>query len=131
MIVQGNPDKSLLIQAVRQTGALKMPKGGKLRADEVAILEAWVQKGAPWPSTSAAVITSITARTGAITEKQRAFWSFQPLKSVTPPQIADARLAHWPRTAIDRFILAGLHSSALTPAPQADRRTLIRRATYD
>ena len=131
LIVQGNAEKSLLIQAVRQTGTLKMPKGGKLREDEVAVLEAWVQKGAPWPSTSAAVITSITARTGAITDKQRAFWSFQPLRIVTPPQITDARLAHWPRTAIDRFILAGLHSSGLAPNPQADRRTLIRRATYD
>lgn len=131
LIVPGNPDKSLLIQAVKQTGTLKMPKGGKLRDDEVAILESWVQKGAPWPSTSSAIITSITARTGAITEKQRQFWSFQPLRTVTLPPIEDARLAHWPRTAIDRFILSGLHSSGLTPAPQADRRTLIRRATYD
>jgi mono/diheme cytochrome c family protein len=131
LIVPGDPDKSLLIQAVRQTGTLKMPKGGKLRADEIAALEAWVQHGAAWPATSSAAITSITARTGAITEEQRKFWSFQPLKTVTPPRIDDARLAHWPRTAIDHFILAGLHSSGLTPSPQADRRTLIRRATYD
>src|SRR5579859_6784689 len=69
LIVPGDPDKSLLIQAVRQTGPLKMPKGGRLRADEVAILESWVQHGAPWPTTASTAITSITARTGAITEK--------------------------------------------------------------
>jgi hypothetical protein len=131
LIVPGNSDKSLLIQAVKQTGTLKMPRGGKLSEQEVAILEAWVQKGAPWPSTSSAIITSITARTGAITEKQRQFWSFQPLRVVQPPEVQDARLAHWPRTAIDRFILAGLHSSGLAPVPETDRRTLIRRATYD
>ena len=131
LIVAGDPDKSLLIQAVRQTGPLKMPKGGKLRADEVAILEEWVKHGAPWPATTGAVITSITARTGAISEEQRKFWSFQPLKTVTPPQTNDPKLAHWPRTAIDHFILAGLHASGLTPAPEADRRTLIRRVTYD
>lgn len=131
LIVPGDPDKSLLIQAVRQTGTLKMPKGGKLRAEEVAVLETWVKHGAPWPSTSGAVITSITARTGAISEQQRRFWSFQPLKPVTTPRVGDPRLVHWPHTAIDHFILAGLHSSGLAPAPQADRRTLIRRVTYD
>ena len=130
LIAPGDPNKSLLIQAVRQTGALKMPKGGKLRAEEVAILEAWVQHGAPWPATSP-TITSITARTGAITEMQREFWSFQPLNTVTPPRIADSKLAQWPHTAIDHFIAAGLQTSGLVPAPQADRRTLIRRVTYD
>lgn len=130
-VVPGDPDKSLLIQAVRQTGTLKMPKGGKLRADEIAILEAWVKHGALWPATPSTVVVSATAKTGAITEEQRKFWSFQPLKTVTPPRIDDPRLAHWPRTAIDHFILAGLLSSGLRPAPQADRRTLIRRVTYD
>ncbi len=131
LIVPGSPDKSLLIQAIRQTGMLKMPKGGKLHDDEVATLVSWVQKGAPWPATPSNAITSVTAKTGAVTEKQREFWSFQPLKTVPPPHIEDARLAHWARTPIDRFILAGLHSAGLTPAPQADRHALIRRVTYD
>ena len=130
-IVPGDPDKSLLIQAVRQTGDLKMPKGGKLTDDEVATLVQWVKLGAPWPAESAAAITSATAKTGTITEKQREFWSFQPLKTVTPPPIADAHYKNWPRTPIDRFILDGLHTAGLQPAPEADRRTLIRRATFD
>ncbi|WP_162601786.1 PSD1 and planctomycete cytochrome C domain-containing protein [Occallatibacter savannae] len=131
LIVSGDPDRSLLIQAVRQTGALKMPKGGKLSAEDVAVLEQWVKHGAPWPATSSGAITSITAKTGAITPEQRNFWSFQPLKTVTPPRVEYGKLAHWPHSAIDHFILAGLHQAGLAPAAQVDRRTLIRRATFD
>jgi mono/diheme cytochrome c family protein len=130
-VMPGDPEKSRLIQAIEQTGALKMPKGGKLKPDEVATLVAWVKAGAQWPANASAAITSTTASTGTITDKQRNFWSFQPLKTVTPPPIEDKRFDHWAKTPIDHFILAGLHQAALTPAAQADRRTLIRRATYD
>ncbi|MGB6686936.1 MAG: PSD1 and planctomycete cytochrome C domain-containing protein [Terracidiphilus sp.] len=130
-VTPGDPDKSLLIQAVRQTGDLKMPKGGKLHDDQVATLVEWVKMGAPWPAESAAAITSATAKTGTITEKQREFWSFLPLKTVTPPTIEDAQFKRWARTPIDRFILDGLHTAGLQPAPEADKRTLIRRATFD
>lgn len=129
-VVPGDPDKSLLIRAVRQTGDLKMPKGGHLKDDQIATLVEWVKMGASWPATSTA-IASATAKTGTITEKQREFWSFQPLKALTPPPVADARYKNWARTAIDRFILDGLHTAGLAPAPQADRRTLIRRVTFD
>jgi mono/diheme cytochrome c family protein len=130
-LVPGDPDNSLLIRAVRQTGTLKMPKGGHLQPDEIATLERWVKMGAPWPNTPSSAIATVTAKTGTITEKQRAFWSFQPLKTVTPPPIEDAKYAHWARTPIDRFILSGLHTAGLKPAAEADKRTLIRRATFD
>src|SRR5579863_5669522 len=57
-LMPGDPDKSLFIQAVRQTGDLKMPKGGKLQPAEVQALTEWVKMGAPWPETKAAVSTS-------------------------------------------------------------------------
>src|SRR5580658_7157903 len=131
VVVPGDPDKSLLILAVKQTGDLKMPKGGKLKPEEVATLVEWVKAGAKWPANVAAPITSATASSGTITEKQREFWSFQPLKTVAPPAIEDNRYEHWAQTPIDRFILAGLHKAGLQPAEAADRTTLIRRATYD
>src|SRR6266536_519496 len=53
-IVPGDPDRSLLITAVRQTGRLKMPKGGRLKPDEVEALADWVRAGAPWPAATAA-----------------------------------------------------------------------------
>jgi Protein of unknown function (DUF1549)/Protein of unknown function (DUF1553)/Planctomycete cytochrome C len=130
VVVPRDPDKSLLIQAVQQTGDLKMPKGGKLKSDEVATLVEWVKAGAKWPANSTAPIAT-TASTGVITEKQREFWSFLALKTVSPPAIEDSRYEHWAQTPIDRFILAGLHKAGLQPAPPADRTTLIRRATYD
>ena len=130
-VIAGDPDKSRLIEAVQQTGPLKMPKGGKLKPDEVATLVAWVKSGAKWPDVASSPITSTTAATGTITDKQRNFWSFQPLKTVTPPAIEDKRFEHWAKTPIDHFILTGLHQAGLTPAPQTNRRTLIRRATYD
>ena len=132
VVVPGDPDKSRLIQAVLQTGDLKMPKGGsKLKPEQVATLVEWVKTGAKWPATATAPITSTTASTGVITEKQREFWSFQPLKTVAPPAIEDSRYEHWAQTPIDRLILAGLHKAGLQPAAPADRTTLIRRATYD
>ncbi len=129
-VVPGDPDHSRLIQAIEQTGSLKMPKGGKLKPEEIAALVEWVKAGANWPANASAPANT-TASTGVITEKQREFWSFQPLKTVPVPAIEDKRYEHWAKTPVDHFILAGLHSAGLTPAPQADRRTLIRRATYD
>ena len=81
-MMPGDPDKSLLIQAVRQTGDLKMPKGGKLKPEEVQALTEWVKMGAPWPETKAAVQASPAK---VITPEQRAFWSFQPLKDPAVP----------------------------------------------
>jgi len=114
-IVPGDPDKSLLIQAVRQSGALKMPKGGKLTPAEVDALVQWVSEGAAWPtfaSTPSAAVTSVgkstsTAATSAyvIKPEQRAFWSFQPIHASPAPTVTNAA---WPRTDIDRFVLAKL-----------------------
>jgi mono/diheme cytochrome c family protein len=130
-VIPGDPDHSRLILAVEQSGDLKMPKGGaKLKPEEIAALTEWVKAGAKWPDTAAAPVNT-TAATGEITDQQRKFWSFQPLKDVAPPAIEDKRYEHWAKTPIDHFILAGLHTAGLTPAATADRRTLIRRATYD
>jgi mono/diheme cytochrome c family protein len=123
-IVPRDPEKSLLIQAVHQAGALKMPKGGKLSPEEVATLTEWVKMGAPWPKSTAPV----RIQGKQITAEMRKFWSFQPLTMPAIPQTKDTT---WARTDIDRLVLAKLEEKALKPSPQADRRTLIRRATLD
>jgi mono/diheme cytochrome c family protein len=136
-LVPGDPEKSLLIQAVRQTGALKMPKGGKLTAAEIDGLVEWVKSGAVWPTfaatdPNAASVGKPGSATGAtayvITPERRAFWSFQPLRAPQPPPVKDAS---WARTDIDRFVLARLEREGLKPVGPADRATLIRRATLD
>jgi hypothetical protein len=128
VLVPGDPDKSLIITAVHQNTSLKMPKGGKLSAQEVADLTEWVKHGAVWPKSAPGTVFSASVKTGVITDKQRAFWSFQPLKVVPVAEVKDA---HWARTPIDRFALAKMEQAGLKPSAQADRRTLIRRATYD
>jgi hypothetical protein len=123
-VLPGEPGKSLLITAVHQTGSLKMPPGPKLPEAEIAALESWVKIGAPDPRTGEA----LPERSGYDWEKERRFWSFRPLRPSKIPGVHDTA---WPKTAIDRFILARLEAKGLKPVRDADRRTLIRRVTFD
>src|ERR1700730_604026 len=126
-IVPYDADKSLMIQAVRQTGELKMPKGGKLSPEEVQSLAEWVKMGAPWPK-SKQILAAASGSSFKISPEQRTFWSFPPLQMPAIPSVKDGR---WAKTAIDRFVLAKLETQRIPPASAADRRTLIRRATFD
>ena len=119
--VPGNPDASLLVRALRYEAKPKMPPTGKLSADQIAVVETWVKAGAVWPANEAAVMKSPPYK---ITAEQRAFWSFQPVRPQAPPSGKAP-------TEIDCFLAAKLASRGLRPVKPADRRTLIRRATYD
>jgi hypothetical protein len=123
-VVPGKAEQSLLIAAIRQQGDLKMPPGGKLSDSQIATLTRWVVEGAAWPEEKAAG----GARSGPITEQERRHWAFQP---ITDPPVPKVRDAAWPLTEVDRFILAGLETQGLRPALSADKRTLIRRVTFD
>ncbi|WP_417747209.1 PSD1 and planctomycete cytochrome C domain-containing protein [Rosistilla oblonga] len=123
-VVPGDVDHSLLIQAVRYADGMEMPPDEKLSAAEVADLERWVAMGAPDPRATATRFV----RKKIDVEKARQFWSLRPLADPPVPSPADA---DWPVTEIDRFIAAKLDSSGLVPTGDADKRTLIRRATFD
>ena len=123
-IVPGNPDGSLLIQALRQTHPrLKMPPGGKLKDEQIDAVATWIKAGAVWPAGAAPAPPKYV-----ISQEQRAFWSFKPVAQVTPPKVKDTKWAH---NDLDRFILAKLEEKNLAPVRPADRRTLIRRAYLD
>ena len=127
-VVPGNRDDSLLVDAIHYE-SLEMPPAGKLDAEKIAILTRWVELGAPWPGSGPAQPTAAAAPgQPRITEEDRKFWSFQPVRAQAPPVVAGDQ---WSRNAIDRFLLARLSAEGLAPAPEADRRTLIRRATFD
>jgi mono/diheme cytochrome c family protein len=115
-IVPGDPDRSLLIQAVKQTGKLKMPQGGVLKPEQVADLVAWVKMGAPWPQDSKGKPAAPD------------LWSLEPVRMPALPKVKNAA---WVRNPVDAFVLADLESKHLRPAPLADKRTLLRRVTYD
>jgi mono/diheme cytochrome c family protein len=133
-IVPGDPDKSLLISAVRQTSdKLKMPKGGRLKPDEVEALVEWVRAGAVWPAVAAAPPAESASKaspsnTYVIKPEQRAFWSFQPLRQPPVPAVSHG---DWPKSDIDRFVLARLEKDGLSPVGPADKLTLLRRASLD
>ena len=122
-IVPGEPEKSLLIKAVRYTDPdLQMPpKGQKLSDDQIADLVAWVKLGAPDPR-----LTSAGQKDWK--DSGKSHWSWQPLKKPAVPEVKDAA---WPKTPVDNFILAKLEEKDLKPNPPADKRTLIRRASFD
>jgi mono/diheme cytochrome c family protein len=120
-IVPGKPDESLLIVALRQTGDLEMPPAGKLPDMQIEAVVEWVRAGAPWPAT-------VDTTAEKLREKQRGHWAFQPIGHPVPPEVHEAG---WIRTPVDRFVLAKLEAAELPHAPPADRRTLIRRVTFD
>jgi hypothetical protein len=123
----GDPDNSLLVQAVKQTHErLKMPPTGKLSDPEIEDLTAWVRDGAIWPEYKTTVKKPEAGYT--ITAQQRAWWSFQPIRKPAPPAVANKNQVH---NAIDQFVVAQLQKQSMEPAPAADRRTLLRRAYYD
>ncbi|AGA26110.1 PSD1 and planctomycete cytochrome C domain-containing protein [Singulisphaera acidiphila] len=121
-IVPGSPDTSLLVQVVRHSHEeIKMPPKGKLPAPAIEALAEWVAHGAPWPKGT--VLTA--AEKDEATEKH---WAFQPVRQV---KAAPAKSQSWGSSTIDAFILAKLESEGMSPSEQADKRTLIRRATFD
>lgn len=125
--VAGDPDKSRLIEAVRYHNRdLQMPPKGALAASQIKDLEDWVKMGAPDPREAAP--TAITSKRTINIEEGRRFWSFSPLSDPALPSVKNTA---WEQAPMDRFILASLEKAELSPAQPADRRTLIRRATFD
>jgi hypothetical protein len=128
-IVPGDPEKSLLVTAIRQTDEnLKMPQGGKLKGDEIEDIVAWVKAGAVWPAS--ATPTAAPSSNGAyvIAPERRKFWSLQPIQDVQPPAVKDTR---WPKSTIDKLVLAKLEKEGLKPVHPANKHDLLRRATLD
>ena len=129
-IVPGDPEKSALLKAVQHAeGFPRMPRGrAKLAAADIEALSEWIKGGAVWPSASAAAPAPAVSHERVITAEQRAFWAFRPLATPAPPTV---KRGDWPRTDIDRFILARLEQDGLSPVAPADKLTLLRRATFD
>ena len=122
-IVPGSLDESLLIEAIRYE-SLEMPPKGKLADADIAILERWVAMGAPDPRTEAA-----PAQPARLThDAGLAHWAFQPIATPPVPPVKDTA---WPRSDIDRFVLAKLESEGLRPVADSDRATLLRRVFFD
>ena len=123
-LIPGDPEKSLLIKAVRYLDEdLQMPpKGEKLSPSQIADLEAWVKMGAPDPRTSKAAELAKDWAEG------KNHWAHQPIKN---PPVPDVKQKSWIATPVDAFILEKLEQNGMKPSGAADKRALLRRATFD
>src|SRR4026209_2909869 len=102
-----------------------MTPDGKLADDKIALLTNWIKQGAPWPDADKA---KIAAPKEKISDEDRAFWSYQPVRRPPVPEIDDAG---WSANEVDKFILEKLKREKLKPAELADAIALIRRLTFD
>lgn len=126
-IVPGQPEKSLLLEAVRYSDDdLKMPPKGKLKAEQIADLSRWIELGAPGPAQE--VAAGPTPADAFDLAERRKHWAYQPLSAGALPMVKGA---DWCRSPIDFFVLARLEAAGLVPAQATENRTLIRRVTFD
>ena len=112
-LIPGRAGQSLLYLAAAHQGELKMPPGDtQLSADEIEVLKQWIEAGAPWPVSAA---------------HEQPHWAFKSMKAPPPPEDPSG----WSDHPIDRFVIKKLCEQGLTPLGPSDRRSLIRRATFD
>ncbi len=119
-LAPGKPDDSPLWQRVRDN---EMPPEQPLSAEEKTVLQQWIARGAAWGADPLDPFRWTT--------DQRAGYDWWALQPVQPPTIPKVRHSDWPRNSIDPFILTKLESKELAPSPEAERRTLIRRLSFD
>ncbi len=127
-VVPGNPAESLLVEAINYDG-LEMPPDGKLNQGKIDILTEWIRQGAHWPGSDPTSVTVAVRQGIAVTEEDRQWWSFQPIKRYPVPVVS-----HWTAQAkhpIDAFIHDALAEQSLTPNPPASPTQLLRRAFFD
>ena len=119
-----NPRNGLLAKSIGYGGELKMPPSGKLPKEHLDKLLQWIDAGAPLPVGSAPPSTA--HKSGPLEDKS--YWAYRTVKPVSLPKVGNPS---WARNPVDAFILAKLEKASLTPNPEADRRTLLRRLSYD
>jgi len=118
VVVPGKPEESSLIKSIKHIGDAKMPeKAPKMPDAQISALEHWVAMGAPWPENDKQATT-------AASRAAKEHWSYQPIKAVPVPEVANAA------NPIDAFVISKLGEVGLTPSPRADKRTLLRRASF-
>ena len=131
IIVPGKPAESRLLAILRhEVDGLKMPQGGpKLSKAVISDFEKWIAMGAPDPRDKPPTVDELEQATSweSVFEKRKKWWSLQPVRRVEPPAVKNQA---WSEHPVDRFVLAKLEEHGLQPAARADKRTLLRRATF-
>jgi mono/diheme cytochrome c family protein len=118
VILPGKATESALYRRIAGlTDQARMPLGGQLDSRQIALIKTWIDQGAEWPGGA-----------GAKTGEAVQHWAFIP--PVRPP-LPEIKRRDWARNPIDYFTLARLEREKLSPSPEADRATLLRRLSLD
>ncbi len=128
LAVADKPDESYLIEVLRHDSDVAMPPDNKLPDDEIGAITQWVTMGLPWPGTNSPSASSPLTEEESRVLRVKSHWAFQPIVPPVPPAVVREE---WVAQPLDRFTLAHLEDHALTPSPEADRYTLIRRLKFD
>ena len=127
-VAPGAVADSLIVSAVRYED-FEMPPSGQLSEEAQAVIATWVEQGAVWPQHAEAGL-ELRPKSG-ITDEDKKYWAFQPLAQPPVPSLVASQQADRARTPIDAFLIEQLDASDLLLAPEADRRTLLRRVYFD
>ena len=122
----GDADKSLLIEAIHRRGDVQMPPETKLPDSEIAAITDWVKQGLPWPASATSSLSLNAFQRAAVDRKSH--WAYQP---VVPPPVPTELVGFQTQGPLDAFVAAKLKAAKLTQSLEADRRTLMRRLTFD
>jgi mono/diheme cytochrome c family protein len=129
-VVPGDPDRSLLVKAINHVGEYHMPPKRKLADDQIDALTQWVKEGLPWPAASQPMAQDKLPPADLAKAHRENHWAYQPVKRPELPlQIQNSKFRI--QSAIDAFVVSKLSEKGLTPSPEANRRTLIRRLSFD
>ncbi len=143
-LIPRDPERSLLLRALAYDDPdLQMPPKMRLPVTVVADFRRWIQAGAPWPGettvppsngegTPGAPATAdsrghLAAKGFDLNQRRTSHWAWQPIRHPVPPPVANVS---WPRSEVDRFILARLEAAGLNPAPSAEPAALLRRLSF-
>ncbi|QOV92230.1 PSD1 and planctomycete cytochrome C domain-containing protein [Humisphaera borealis] len=129
-IIPGSPGKSLFIKAIQWTDQdMQMPPKTQLPPAVVADFVQWVQMGAPWPAErKPGDLAKGDSQADRWSQLKSDHWAWQPISAAKAPEVKDPA---WPRSDVDKFVLATLDEKGMKPVGDADRVTLIRRVTFD
>ncbi len=126
-VIPGKPKEGRLIDFVTRIDELHMPPKGQLSKEAIAALNKWIESGAAYdkPLTDS---VSTAKKPMVVTDKDKQYWAYRPLQKIDPPALKATDLV---RNPIDQFIVAKLEAAKIAPAADADKRTLLRRVTFD
>lgn len=127
-VLPGKGKESRLYKLVAREDEPHMPPKKPLPKEAIAALAKWIDLGAAYDKPLVDAVEANVKKPMIVTEKDKQYWAYRTLQKVEPPLVKNGA---WCRNPIDRFILAKLEAAKITPGPNADKRTLIRRVTFD